>query len=160
MTNSKTLLIKPSKVIPNWLLFALIAVSIIGFSDATYLTVKHYSHTAITCAIGEGCETVTTSRYSTLFGLPISLFGSVYYLTILLLLIGYFDTKKTGLLKLAARFSVVGFIVSLGLVYLQIFVIKAICFYCMMSATSSLIIFVLGLVVLKLTNKENKNNSV
>lgn len=157
--NSKTLLIKPYRIIPSWLLIALIAVAVTGFGDATYLTVKHYGNSAITCAIGEGCETVTTSKYSTLFGFPISLFGALYYLTILLLLIAYFDTRKTGLLKMAARFSVIGFLVSLGLVSLQVFVIRAICFYCMISAASSTVIFILGMMALDKIKKENSRHS-
>lgn len=149
MTDSKTLLIKPLTVIPRWIVASLLAVSIIGFLDALYLTVKHYDGTGINCSLLNGCDTVTASQYSVIGGIPIALIGALYYVIIFLLLIAYFDSKKTGFLRFIAQFSLAGFAASLGLVFLQFFVIQAICLYCMVSAASSTIIFVLGLFLSK-----------
>lgn len=131
------------------ILSLVVLISIIGFLDATYLTVRHYDASSINCSIVSGCEEVTTSRYSTIGGIPVALFGAVYYVTILVLAVAYFDTKSKIFLKFIGYFSFLGFLTSLILVFLQIFVIKAICLYCMVSAASSTMLFVLGILLLK-----------
>lgn len=147
MMNLKNLSMTPSRIIPKWIILLFMAVSIIGFADATYLTVKHYDASSINCAIGGGCEQVTASQYSTVGGIPISIFGAAYYLSVFILLILYFDTGNFKFLYSAASLTLVGLAVSVLLVALQLFVIKAICFYCMISALSSITLFVLGLAV-------------
>jgi len=125
-----------------------------GFIDATYLTVKHFLGGPIPCSILKGCEQVTTSQYATVFGVPVALLGSFYYLTILILAAIYFDSRKPAVLKLLASLTPFGFLASLYFVYLQIFIIKAICLYCMVSATTSTILFILGMVYLMKHRKQ------
>ncbi|TSC84288.1 MAG: Vitamin K epoxide reductase [Parcubacteria group bacterium Gr01-1014_13] len=130
----------------NWLPISFLILSAIGFIDATYLTTQHFLGTPIACSILKGCEEVTTSRYSTIGPVPISLLGSLYYLTVLILGVIYLDTKKIKALNLLAKITPLGFLASAYLVYLQIFVIKAICLYCMGSAVTSTLLFVLSLI--------------
>lgn len=147
MTNSETSSNKPAAP-SNWLLFLFPALSAVGFADATYLTVKHFLGTPIPCSILKGCEQVTNSQYAVVFGIPVALLGSFYYLTILVLAAIYFDSRRPAVLKLLAYLTPFGFLASLWFVYLQIFVIKAICLYCMISATTSTILFILGMTYL------------
>lgn len=149
MTNSKSLLMKPSKIIPNWIIFVFIAVSLIGLADSSYLTAKHYLGTPINCSIFNGCDTVTSSPYSTVLGIPVALLGVSYYFSFLLLVIFYLDTRREKILEFAARFSVVGIIASFWFLFLQIFIIKALCLYCLISAASSTTLFVISLLILK-----------
>jgi len=137
--------------IPKWL-FALflIIISFIGFLDATYITLKHYLDVPITCSILNGCEKVTTSVYSTVFNIPVALIGSVYYLIIFALIILYLDTKKETIFYTASKITALGFIASIWFTYLQIFVLKAFCFYCLVSSGTSTILFILGIIALKL----------
>jgi len=150
MTNSKTSSTRPSKIIPNWVIFALIAVSLIGLAD--YLAAKHYLGSPINCSIFNGCEVVTTSPYSVILGVPVALFGVLYYFSFLLLTILYLDSKNEKTLEFAARFSIVGVAASIWFLFLQIFIIKALCLYCLISTTTSATLFVLGLIVLKRKN--------
>lgn len=152
MTNSKTSSMKPSKIIPKWIIFALVAVSVIGLADASYLTAKHYLGSPINCSIFNGCEKVITSPYSIILGVPVALLGVSYYFSFLLFTIFYLDTKREKILEFAARFSFVGIIASFWFLFLQIFIIKALCLYCLISAASSTILFVLGYIVLKRKN--------
>ena len=137
--------------IPKWL-FALflIIISFIGFLDATYITLKHYLGVPITCSILNGCEKVTTSVYSTVFNIPVALIGSVYYLIIFALIILYLDIKKETIFYTASKITALGFIASIWFTYLQIFVLKAFCFYCLVSSGTSTILFILGIIALKL----------
>ena len=130
-------------LIPNWLPTAIFVLALIGFSDAVYLTVEHYARVIPPCTIG-GCESVLTSRYSNFFGTPVSLFGSLYYLLIMVFSILYFDTKKEIFLRIPFLASVIGFICSVWFMFTMIFIIKAFCPYCTVSAATSIIIFALS----------------
>ena len=122
-------------------------VGAIGFIDATYLTIEHYRGGIPPCTI-KGCEVVLTSIYSQISGIPVALFGSLYYLTLLILAIAYLDSKKKEIIKFASYFTIAGFVASVYFLYLQIFVIKAICQYCLASAGISTTLFILGMYIL------------
>ena len=134
---------------------AILAVSFIGFFDAAYLTVQHYQQGIVPCIVFEGCEEVLASKYAQVGGIPTSLIGAIYYLAIFISTLLFVDRKNPFALKVIGYLPIAGFTVSLFLVYLQIFVIKAICTYCVVSAVSSTILFVLGLKVLKFKSKIN-----
>lgn len=131
-------------------------ISFLGFLDATYLTVSHYQGADLNCNILEGCDEVTTSKYSTIFGIPVALFGMGYYLSIMLLSLLFIDTKNGKILKVLPYLTIVGLLASIWFVYLQIFVIEAICIYCMGSATTSTLIFILGIILLTKEKNESK----
>ncbi len=126
----------------------MLAASLGGFLDATYLAAQHYLGTIPNCSIFSGCEEVLTSPYATIAGVPLALLGAIYYLAVFLTTVLYLDTKDHRYLKLAALFTTVGFLVSLALLYLQFFVIGSLCLYCLVSAGASLILFALGVIVL------------
>jgi len=123
---------------------AFLIISFIGFLDASYLVVQHYRGEPPSCAIFTGCETVAESKYAMVGPIPLALLGLLYYLAIFILTVAYFDTKKERLLLLAVLLTATGFLASLYFVYLQLFVIKAICLYCMISAASSTALFAFG----------------
>ena len=149
MTNSENLSEMPSMHPPKWLIWSLIMVSFIGFLDASYLTIAHYTGLALRCSVFSGCDQVTTSPYSMILGIPVALLGVFYYLTILLATLFYFDSKKSSLPRYIAWATCAGLVASIWFVYLQIFVIKAICQYCMISATTSTLLFIFGIIILK-----------
>jgi len=120
----------------------------IGFVDATYLTINHFQNSVPNCHLIGGCQEVLFSAYSTVAGVPVALGGVFYYLTMLILTIHYFNTRKDKFLLLASKFTVAGLLASLYFVYLQIFVIKSFCQFCMLSAFVSMVLFVLGMVLL------------
>lgn len=126
----------------------MIVVALLGFSDATFLAVEHYRGVVPPCGIVAGCATVTTSKYSFILGIPVALLGALYYLSVLLLGVATLESGNKKFLKLAAVFTPVGFLFSAWFVFLQLFVIHAICIYCMGSAISSTILFIAGMLVL------------
>ena len=110
------------------------ALAALGLGIAIYLSVSWYSDTAPTCVGGGGgCETVQNSDYSELAGVPVALIGAIGYGLILLsLLVSGEPGRLSGaLLGMVA----VGF--SLYLTYLELFVIDAICQWCVASAVVS-----------------------
>jgi uncharacterized membrane protein len=143
--------------ISKWLLIAFVIFGLIGFTDATYLATRYYRGLNIGCPVAslsnysffEKCDRVTASQYATIGNIPVSLFGSIYYFIVLVFMAVYFWQEKEKIIDWLARFTVVGFLASLWFIYLQLFVIKAICFYCMVSAAASTILFILGLLIIQ-----------
>ena len=153
MENSSILSNKPTPQISKWIFVLILATSFIGFLDSAYLTVEHYNKGILPCYIFEGCDQVTTSKYSTVANIPISLFGAIYYLAIFAAAILFLDTKYAPILYILILLPVAGFLLSLWFVYLQLFVIKAICLYCMVSAVTSTSLFIMSLILGKQTIK-------
>jgi len=124
------------------LVLSWIVLSFIGFADAAYLTIKHYQGEVPPCSVLRGCEIVTTSQYASMWGVPVALLGTVYYVCVLLLAFAYLDTKKPVFAGYVARLTSIGFGASLYFLYLQLFIIHAICLYCVASALTSIGLFI------------------
>jgi len=138
----------------KWAMFFLL-VSLLGFVDSTYLAVKKLSGSPVTCTIVHGCDTVTSSSYSEVFGIPVALFGSLFYLSILVLSVAYLDKKKGRLLQCAAKLTWVGLFASLYFMTVQAIILHAYCIYCIGSAITSTLLFITGMTYLK-KNKMTK----
>lgn len=136
------------------ILFAVIAL--IGFADATYLTISHYADITVPCGTGifSDCGKVTSSVYASIFGIPLALFGALYYVTNIVLAVLTLDSKNTKWIRWAGYFSTVGLVTSATLVYLMFFVIKALCLYCFVSALSSTLLFALGMYMVRLVKHD------
>ena len=130
---------------PKWVLFSILAISFLGFLDAAYLTASHYLGLSLQCLIANGCDIVTTSVYSKILGIPVALFGSVYYGFIFLMGVSYMDSGSQTVFKILAYSTIAGFLASLWFVYVQLVLLEAICLYCMFSAGTSTLLFGLGM---------------
>jgi uncharacterized membrane protein len=103
------------------------AVALVGAAVAAYLTWVHYDHTALVCVAGGGCETVQQSAYAEIAGIPVAVLGLVSYTFAFGLIVR--DTANARLT--AAMIGVVGLLFSLYLLALQLFVIDAVCAWCL-----------------------------
>lgn len=139
MINSKTSFKKQSiyKAIP----WVVVVLSFLGFLDASYLAIEHYLGGIPPCSILAGCETVLTSSYAEVFGVPVALFGALYYFAIFMSTLLIVSLDLEFLWILIAIISSAGLLASAYFVYLQIFVIGAICLYCLFSAIMTFLIF-------------------
>src|SRR3989344_7366315 len=134
--NFKKLLMTPlQRPVRKSALLLLLLISILAFADASYLAAKFYQGKVPPCSIVSGCEEVTTSQYATILGVPVSLTGALYYLAFIILLVAYLDRGKDAFFRAAAWLSVFGFLFSLWLLSAQLFLIGAICLYCLFSFT-------------------------
>jgi uncharacterized membrane protein len=135
-----------------FLLSIVILLSFLGFLDATYLTILHYKNIIPSCFL-TGCDTVLTSKFSTIGPIPISLIGSFYYLSLLILTISHILNNRSYFLK--SLFFLISFasIVSLILIFLQAFILKAFCQYCLLSEAVTFLLFVVVFLSLKSQQK-------
>jgi uncharacterized membrane protein len=123
----------------------LLVFSLIGFVDATYLTVSHYTGANLPCRLFDGCDLVTTSSYSIIGPIPVALLGVLFYLSVFILALVYLLHRNLRVPKLLLVLGSLGFLASLYFISLQLWVLKAICLYCMISATLSTAIFLTSL---------------
>lgn len=152
MKNSKASLKKPSTKAPKWLILGFLIASLVGFADATYLTLKYYLGTPLVCTIFEDCEKVLNSQYAMIGQIPVAFLGVIYYLAVFFLTLIYLKTKQENLINFTARLTIVGFLASVWFFYLQAFVIRAFCLYCLLSVATSTSLFILGIFLLKSLN--------
>ncbi|HCM36796.1 MAG: hypothetical protein A3J30_00440 [Candidatus Wildermuthbacteria bacterium RIFCSPLOWO2_02_FULL_47_9c] len=138
-----------SRSAPKWWLGSTLALSFVGFLDASYLTAKHYLNFEIPCSILNGCEQVLTSQYATLFGVPVALLGALYYLAVFLLAVVYLDRGKEIFLKGAVFLPIAGFFATLWFLFVQGVLLRALCFYCLASALITTLLFCLSLFYLR-----------
>jgi uncharacterized membrane protein len=106
-------------------------LAVFGIGVATYITIADAGGGAPAClAGGHGCATVANSSYSHLAGINVSVLGIVGYVALLLAAVASGDLGRFGGLLVA----LVGFGFSVYLTYLELFVIDAICQWCVGSA--------------------------
>ena len=111
------------------------ALSLIGLADAIYLTYIKLAADGI-CVAGEGCEIVNTSVYSQIYGIPVAVLGGLAYVAMLVVLLleprNEFFEFNGPLIVLGI--SIFGVLYSAYLTYLELYVIRAICEFCVLSA--------------------------
>lgn len=123
-----------------------IVASFLGFLDASYLSIKEFFVSPINCFIVKGCDIVANSSYARLFGtVPLAFFGVIFYLAVFFVSVRYLEMQKAHLFKTVFLFSCVGVLFDIYLLYIQIFVLRAFCIYCLTSAALSISIFVVSL---------------
>jgi uncharacterized membrane protein len=131
-------------------------IATIGAVGTGYLTVVKLTQGTAACPTG-GCDVVLSSPYATVFGLPLTLFGFLGYLSMIVfaiapLLLTSPEKKQlrasleqwTGLLLFLGGTAMAVF--SSYLMYLLAFVIKAVCIYCIASAVFSVCLFILSII--------------
>jgi uncharacterized membrane protein len=128
-----------------------LVLSVLGLGVAGYLTYAHYNQDALVCTIGS-CHTVQSSKYAMIGGVPIAIFGAAMYVAL-------------GALAAARRFHVgplaydtatmaafgivlAGFVYAAYLTYVELFVIDAICQWCVSSAIITTLILALEAILL------------
>ncbi len=129
----------------DWLRMISLIFALLGILDAGYLTYIKLAHVAALCRGVGDCESVNSSVYSQVYGIPVAIFGLGAYLALAVLLAleprlpvlqEYGPLAVFGL-------ALTGTLYSAYLTYVELFVIHAICPYCVASA-----LLIVGLLVL------------
>jgi uncharacterized membrane protein len=117
--------------------------SLIGFSFSLYLYLNRPDSSFCTF---NGCNVVLNSKFSKTLGIDNSLLGIFYFLLVGAL--NYLNKEK--FLKIL---SAIGAIFALYLIFVMLFILKEICYYCLIVDLSAIIIFVLSTIFLNKTTK-------
>ena len=116
----------------------------LGLSDSIYLAQNEAGNIPLICNVEtlSGCNIVATSQYSHFLGISIAEYGVIFYAFIFVvaaLEIVVFDRLLRRILQ---GVSLLGVIASTYLTFLEIFVIRALCIYCLVSAGIALVVLV------------------
>jgi len=130
-------------------IWAIPILDLVGLVIATYLAYVEITHVEALCGpIGE-CNIVQTSSYALMLGIPVAVLGVLYYLAIGALWVGqrhlvgrWANLSALGLLG----GTLFGAIFSIYLTCLELFVVRAICSWCLGSAVTTTILMLLVVV--------------
>lgn len=135
--------------------------AIIGLLDSLYLAYVKLAHTEIYCTPGLGdCHVVNASRWSTLWGIPLGVYGVAGFGVILLIsLFGQkLKTLSTYSDLVLFALSLGGFLFSLYLTYIELFILRAICQWCLLSALMMTVIFIVSVYELVVKSAKSINS--
>lgn len=132
---------------------AIAILALVGFFDSAYLMLSRYqTDISLVCPVtGDGCSTVQNSAWSTLppgSGVPIALLGIIGYGIVFGVAMAALHTnyaRSLPLPALLAALSTLGIVFSLYLIGIQVFLIQAICSWCMLSALLMITIWLVAL---------------
>ena len=126
----------------------IVLLALVGLFVALYLLLYSLGfYGQLLCGAGS-CDTVQTSKYARFLGQPVSLWGTLWYVSVLglafLALGPLADRPSPGrsVVRLLALFASAGLLFSIYLTAVELFVIHAICMWCVISAVLTLLIFI------------------
>jgi uncharacterized membrane protein len=143
---------RPPSRAPSWRALwhpgiLLAVLDFVGLLIAAYLSFVQLRNELPTCGVIKGCEEVSLSEYSRIAGIPVSVFGVLLSVTLMVLALAWWRSSRPGLLLAHYALSMVGVIFEAYFTYLELFVIGALCMWCALYAVSLLARFLISLVV-------------
>lgn len=117
---------------------AIALLALVGFFVSLYLWLHAIGATGpLRCGPAGGCDAVQASPYARLLGLPVALYGVVGYAALLAVSVAGLQPRfaaQRGPTALLAGLATAGFGFTLYLKYVELFVIEALCRWCLASA--------------------------
>jgi uncharacterized membrane protein len=119
-------------------------MSVLGLFVAGYLSWSHFSGEPVYCGGSNSCELVNSSRFAYLGPLPVALIGLTGYIIILVLsLIPQKEDRQWPMLLIFGG-ALIGVMLQWYLFYIEVAVLRAICYWCVTSQTLITLIFLLS----------------
>jgi len=122
-------------------------LAVLGFADSAYLAVTHWRGELPPCGGYVGCDLVNTSKYAEVFGVPIAALGALLYATILAVsLINGRPPDRVWVFRILTLYglSLAGAIFMSYLTAVELFVIHAICYWCVALALITFLVLILA----------------
>jgi uncharacterized membrane protein len=140
-----------------------IVLSVIGLwlsFDAWQAHMRAKDGGDVGCGVGT-CDKVLTSQYAEFFGIPLGIYGMVYFAVVLLTAISSeanFSWRRFRLTQLAL--ATVGILSSLALTYISKVVLDTLCKICLRVHATTTALFIISLVFLIWAIKQEKRHSI
>ena len=125
----------------------LAVLDVVGLVIASYLSVVELQGGVPACGPVKGCEEVALSPYSRIGGVPVAVYGVGLSLVLLTLALTWWRSNLYVLLLAHYGLSLAGVLFEIYFLYLQAFVIGAVCVWCTSYGLSLVLRFVIALVV-------------
>jgi uncharacterized membrane protein len=113
-----------------------VVLAVVGIAIAGYLTIVHYRESLLVCSGISDCETVQTSKYAEIVGVPVALLGLLTFVLLLALaIVRILQPERTDVTTMITFVLIVGAVgFYIYLTYLEVFVINAVCQWCVASS--------------------------
>lgn len=125
----------------------LAALDTFGLVVATYLSVVELSGDVPFCGPVQGCAEVAKSEYAWLGPIPVAVFGVALSIILLIAALGWWRTGDRRLLAVHYGLSLVGVTFEGYFMFVQVFVIEAVCIWCALYGVSLVLRFLIALLV-------------
>jgi uncharacterized membrane protein len=147
---------RPTPWLHRWSRPLIGGVATLGALVTGYLTISHQVGSQVACGASGSCDTVLSSPYASLFGLPLSLFGCLAYVGMIGFALGPLLLQSPDAQNQRSRLEemtwlllfagATGMVIFSGyLMFLLATVIKTLCIYCIASACFTALMFLLTL---------------
>lgn len=115
-----------------------IVIALAAFGLSLYLAITKYLGYAVPCDITKGCEVVLSSKYSELFGLPLAVWGVVFYTSVVVsaLLANHYVVFKRILTAILS----LGGVAAIVFLSIQFFLLHKVCQYCLITDAIAIIL--------------------
>ena len=125
----------------------LAVLDVVGLVVSGYLSVVELGGGVPACGPIKGCEEVALSEYAWIGPIPVAVFGVLLSVALLSLALAWWRTEIYGFLLAHYGLSLVGVIFDGYFLYLQVYVIGAVCIWCLTYEVSLLVRFLIAFVV-------------
>ena len=130
-----------------WLQLATWVLALAGLGVSIYLTIAHYTESALAGCSESGvvnCTKVTTSAQSYVFGIPVAVLGLAFFVFAAAIMSPWAwqaTRREIHMVRIASLVVGIGFV--LYLIYAELFIIGSICLYCTSVHAITFVLFVL-----------------
>jgi uncharacterized membrane protein len=125
---------------------ALCAIAIVALG---YLAIVKLTNSTAVCFVVQGCDQVQASSYSTFLGVPVAIYGLAVTAVIMAAVVAWWRSGDARLLYVPYGLGLISVFVIAGLVYLELFVIHAICIWCTTAGASLILGWLVSVVAVR-----------
>ena len=132
----------------KWLYRISITLAFLGLAISLYMTVYKVTDNKSMCIGNGGCSKVNSSPYSEVYGIPVAVigFGGYGVIAALLYLENHNKFLKENGTMIIFGITLLGFLFTLYLIYIELALIHALCPFCVASQTTMIILFILSII--------------
>ncbi|MCR4333601.1 MAG: vitamin K epoxide reductase family protein [Patescibacteria group bacterium] len=139
----------------------ILLLAFFGLADSLYLAQHELSGTPLLCNIQNlsGCNVVVSSQYSYLFGIPLAELGVLFYGVLFVLAALEIIIFHQFLRRVLQVFALIGVLSSLYFTAVQVFLIGAVCVYCLASSFTALLILIFASLIEPIRKRTSKTSA-
>ncbi len=133
----------------RWAAGLIVVFAFCGLAVSNYIDQSERQGAPLICNVAslDGCNIVVTSAYAQLLGMPLATWGILFY-TFVFVIAAFELFLMNQMLRWTLQvLAAVGLLVSLYGIYTQVFLIEALCMYCLVSAVVAMGIFIAALFI-------------
>ncbi len=132
----------------KWLYRISVALVVIGLLVSVYMTIYKLTENNAMCVGSSDCRTVNESRFSEIYGIPVALVGVGGYAAMIAIHLMENRSKflRDNATMILFALSLMGFLFTLYLIYVEVALLKAFCPFCVTSQTAMTFIFAISVI--------------